>query len=221
MSIDADMRAGTIDMEEAKRRRSDLERENQLYGAMDGAMKFVKGDAIAGLIITAINIVAGLIIGVTQKGMEVSKALTTYSILTIGDGLVSQIPALLISITAGIIVTKVGAADGSILGRDIGKQVLSQPKALLVGGCMVVCMMLMPGFPKAPFLILASVILTVGYTLNATKNTNTRSMLSSCGSTISTTHLFTPFIPVPLSRPPAAGLRKVLSPVRNLNNFFF
>ena len=178
MSIDADMRAGTIDMEEAKRRRSDLERENQLYGAMDGAMKFVKGDAIAGLIITAINIVAGLIIGVTQKGMEVSKALTTYSILTIGDGLVSQIPALLISITAGIIVTKVGAADGSILGRDIGKQVLSQPKALLVGGCMVVCMMLMPGFPKAPFLILASVILTVGYTLNATKNTNTRSKKS-------------------------------------------
>ncbi|MDR0647353.1 MAG: type III secretion system export apparatus subunit SctV [Puniceicoccales bacterium] len=169
MSIDADMRAGTIDMDEAKRRRSDLERENQLYGAMDGAMKFVKGDAIAGLIITAVDIIAGLIIGVTQKGMELQKALTTYSILTIGDGLVSQIPALLISITAGIIVTKVGAADGTILGRDIGKQVLGQPKALLIGGFMVVGMMLMPGFPKVPFLILASMVLVVGYTLVKTR----------------------------------------------------
>ncbi|MDR2396343.1 MAG: type III secretion system export apparatus subunit SctV [Puniceicoccales bacterium] len=169
MSIDADMRAGTIDMDEAKRRRSDLERENQLYGAMDGAMKFVKGDAIAGLIITAVDIVAGLIIGVTQKGMEMQKALTTYSILTIGDGLVSQIPALLISITAGIIVTKVGAADGTILGRDIGKQVLGQPKALLIGGFMVVGMMLMPGFPKVPFMILASTVLVVGYTLVKTR----------------------------------------------------
>ncbi|MDR1255062.1 MAG: type III secretion system export apparatus subunit SctV [Puniceicoccales bacterium] len=169
MSIDADMRAGTIDMDEAKRRRSDLERENQLYGAMDGAMKFVKGDAIAGLIITAVDIIAGLIIGVTQKGMEMQKALTTYSILTIGDGLVSQIPALLISITAGIIVTKVGAADGTILGRDIGKQVLGQPKALLIGGFMVVGMMLMPGFPKVPFMILASTVLVVGYTLVKTR----------------------------------------------------
>ncbi|MDR0755563.1 MAG: type III secretion system export apparatus subunit SctV [Puniceicoccales bacterium] len=169
MSIDADMRAGTIDMDEAKRRRSDLERENQLYGAMDGAMKFVKGDAIAGLIITAVDIIAGLIIGVTQKGMELQKALTTYSILTIGDGLVSQIPALLISITAGIIVTKVGAADGTILGRDIGKQVLGQPKALLIGGFMVVGMMLMPGFPKVPFMILASMVLVVGYTLVKTR----------------------------------------------------
>ena len=151
MSIDADMRAGTIDMAEAKRRRSDLERESQLYGAMDGAMKFVKGDAIAGLIITAINIVAGIIIGVTQKNMELGKAVTTYSILTIGDGLVSQIPALLISITSGIIVTKVGSNEGTVLGRDIGSQVLNQPKALLIGGCMLIALMLMPGFPKIPF----------------------------------------------------------------------
>ena len=169
MSIDADMRAGTIDMDEAKRRRSNLERESQLYGAMDGAMKFVKGDAIAGLIITAVNIIAGMIIGVTQKNMELGKAVTTYSILTIGDGLVSQIPALLISITAGIIVTKVGSADGAVLGRDIGSQVLGQPKALLIGGCLLIGLMLMPGFPKIPFLTLAAVILPIGYTLNSAR----------------------------------------------------
>ena len=155
-------------MDEAKRRRSNLERESQLYGAMDGAMKFVKGDAIAGLIITAINIIAGIIIGVTQKNMELGKAVTTYSILTIGDGLVSQIPSLLIAITAGIIVTKVGSADGAVLGRDIGSQVLGQPKALLIGGVMVIGLMLMPGFPKVPFLILAAIILSIGYSLNAT-----------------------------------------------------
>ncbi len=170
MSIDADMRAGTIDMAEAKRRRSNLERESQLYGAMDGAMKFVKGDAIAGLIITAINIVAGIIIGVTQKNMELGKAVTTYSILTIGDGLVSQIPALLISITSGIIVTKVGSEENTVLGKDIGSQFLGQPKALLVGGVMVVALMLMPGFPKIPFLILAVCILGIGYALNNSKS---------------------------------------------------
>jgi len=170
MSIDADMRAGTIDMAEAKRRRSDLERESQLYGAMDGAMKFVKGDAIAGLIITAINIIAGIIIGVTQKNMELGKAVTTYSILTIGDGLVSQIPALLISITSGIIVTKVGSNEGTVLGRDIGSQVLNQPKALLIGGCMLIALMLMPGFPKIPFLLLAAILLPIGYCLNNVRN---------------------------------------------------
>ena len=175
MSIDADMRAGTIDMEEAKRRRSNLERESQLYGAMDGAMKFVKGDAIASLIITAVNIIAGIIIGVTQKNMEVGKAITTYSILTIGDGLVSQIPALLISITAGIIVTKVGSNDGDVLGRDIGAQVLGQPKAMLIGGCMVIALMLMPGFPKIPFLVLAIILLIIGYSLNSTHTGQKRS----------------------------------------------
>lgn len=174
MSIDADMRAGTIDMDEAKRRRSNLERESQLYGAMDGAMKFVKGDSIAGLIITAINVVAGIIIGVSQKNMELGKAVTTYSILTIGDGLVSSIPSLLVSITSGIIVTKVGSAEGAILGRDIGSQVLGQPKALLVGGVMVIGLMLMPGFPKLPFLILAVLILGIGYSLNFARNNTTR-----------------------------------------------
>jgi len=102
MSIDADLRAGVIDMDEAKRRRGNVEKESQLYGAMDGAMKFVKGDAVAGIIITAINILGGIAVGVLQKGMEIDRAVQTFSILTIGDGLVSQIPALFISITAGI-----------------------------------------------------------------------------------------------------------------------
>ena len=182
MSIDADMRAGTIDMDEAKRRRSNLERESQLYGAMDGAMKFVKGDSIAGLIITAINVVAGIIIGVSQKNMELGKAVTTYSILTIGDGLVSSIPSLLVSITSGIIVTKVGSAEGAILGRDIGSQVLGQPKALLVGGVMVIGLMLMPGFPKLPFLILAILILGIGYSLNFARNNTSRKNRSATKS---------------------------------------
>jgi type III secretion protein V len=169
MSIDADMRAGTIEMDEAKRRRNDLERENQLYGAMDGAMKFVKGDAIAGLIITAINIIGGLTIGVLQRGMDVGKAVTTYSILTIGDGLVSQIPALLISITAGIIVTKVGSEQGVVLGKDIGNQLLGQPKALILAGVMVIGLMTIPGFPKPPFIILSALLLLLGYGLMKAK----------------------------------------------------
>ena len=107
MSIDGDMRAGVIDMAEAKRRRERVEKESQLYGSMDGAMKFVKGDAIAGLIITTINLIGGLSIGVFQRGMDVAEAMHVYSILTIGDGLVAQIPALLIAMTAGIIVTRV------------------------------------------------------------------------------------------------------------------
>lgn len=169
MSIDADMRAGTIDMTQAKLRRSNLEKENQLYGAMDGAMKFVKGDAIAGLIITAVNIVAGLIIGITMKGMDLSKAIKTYSILTIGDGLISQIPALLISVTAGVIVTRVGSEDDKTpLGKEIGGQILSQPKAMKIAGCMVFGMMLIPGFPKTPFLILGVMMLLTAFTLTVT-----------------------------------------------------
>ncbi|MCG8649579.1 MAG: flagellar biosynthesis protein FlhA, partial [Pirellulales bacterium] len=126
MSIDADMRAGVIDIDQAKQRRTVVEKENQLYGAMDGAMKFVKGDAIAGMIVIGVNLIGGISVGVLQQGMEVGKALQTYSILTIGDGLVSQIPALLIAITAGIIVTRVSTDESEALGGDIGKQVLAQ-----------------------------------------------------------------------------------------------
>ncbi|MGC8718452.1 MAG: type III secretion system export apparatus subunit SctV [Thermodesulforhabdaceae bacterium] len=166
MSIDSDMRAGLIDLEEARRRRRLLEKESQLFGAMDGAMKFVKGDAIAGLIITAINIIGGLIIGVLQKGMPLMKAVQTYSILTIGDGLVSQIPALLISITSGVVVTRVSSDEEEAnLGRDIGQQMLSQPKALLIAGGMLFAFALIPGFPKIQFLVLACVVGGIGYGL--------------------------------------------------------
>ena len=169
MSIDADMRAGVIDIDEARARRSEVEKENQLYGAMDGAMKFVKGDAIAGLIVTAINIVGGITVGVLQRGMEVGEALTKYSLLTIGDGLVSQIPALLIAMTAGIIVTRVSTDESAALGGDIGKQILGQPKALLIAGIMLFLFAFIPGFPKAQFFMLGSVIGVVGFTMSRPK----------------------------------------------------
>lgn len=169
MSIDADMRAGVIDVDQARARRSSLEKENQLYGAMDGAMKFVKGDAIAGLIITAVNIIAGIAIGITQKGFGVMQALKVYGILTIGDGLVTQIPALLISITAGIIVTRVSSDEKAPLGKEIGTQMLSQPKALIVAGCLIVGLSFIPGFPRPQFLILALVVLSLAFAVTVRK----------------------------------------------------
>ena len=160
MSIDGDMRAGVIDMDEARRRREKVEKESQLYGSMDGAMKFVKGDAIAGLIIIAVNLVGGLVIGMTQRGLALEEAMHVYSILTIGDGLVAQIPALLIAMTAGIIVTRVSTEETENLASDIGQQFGAQPKALLVGGALMVAFGLIPGFPTMTFLALA--VLTGG-----------------------------------------------------------
>ena len=166
MSIDGDMRSGNIDMEEAKRRRSAVERESQLYGAMDGAMKFVKGDAIAGLIIICVNILGGISIGTLQRGMDTGEALQVYSILTIGDGLVSQIPALLIAITAGIIVTRVSAEDDQAnLGTDIGDQLVGEPKALIVAAVILVGFAFIPGFPTAIFLALALIVGVGGFAL--------------------------------------------------------
>ena len=156
MSIDGDMRAGVIDMDEARRRREKVEKESQLYGSMDGAMKFVKGDAIAGLIIIAVNLIGGLIIGVTQRGLSLEEAMQVYSILTIGDGLVAQIPALLIAMTAGIIVTRVSTEETKNLASDIGRQFGAQPNALLVGAALMVAFSLIPGFPTVTFLALAA-----------------------------------------------------------------
>ena len=156
MSIDGDMRAGVIDMDEARRRREKVEKESQLYGSMDGAMKFVKGDAIAGLIIIAVNLVGGLIIGMTQRGLSIEEAMHVYSILTIGDGLVAQIPALLIAMTAGIIVTRVSTEESENLASDISQQFGAQPKALLVAGALMVAFSLIPGFPTITFLALAA-----------------------------------------------------------------
>ena len=143
-----------------------LARESQFYGAMDGAMKFVKGDAIASIVITLINIVGGLIIGVAMNDMTVMDAVQTYSILTIGNGLVSQIPALLISISAGMVVTRVASEDkDSNLGKDVAGQILGQPKAIAVASGLLTILALIPGLPKVPFFILAGVTGSLSYGL--------------------------------------------------------
>ena len=159
LSIDADMRAGAITLEQAREMRSRLQRESKLYGSMDGAMKFVKGDAIASVIIVFVNLLGGLGIGMLQRGLSFSEAIHVYSILSIGDGLISQIPALFISITAGIMVTRVSddKSDAN-LGRDIGSQISAQPRALLIAAAMLIVMAFMPGFPTLIFLALASVL---------------------------------------------------------------
>lgn len=166
MSIDADMRAGILDSNQAREKRLNIQKESQLYGAMDGAMKFVKGDAIAGIVITLINVIGGMIIGMMMHDMEAIQAIQTYSILSIGDGLVSQIPALLISIAAGIVTTRVSTDEkDSNLGSEISGQMLKQPKALMLAAGFLMGMGLIPGFPTAPFLLLASAVGLIGYAL--------------------------------------------------------
>jgi len=157
MSIDADLRAGIIDADEARRRRDLLARESQFYGAMDGAMKFVKGDAIAGIAISVINICAGLGIGVLARGLPVGEAARKYTLLTVGDGLVSQIPSLIIATAAGIITTRVVSNPGeeSSLGREIGVQILAQPKAIAIAAGLLFIFGLIPGLPFLPFTTLA------------------------------------------------------------------
>ena len=172
MSIDADLRAGAFDLDEARRRRNDLNRESSLFGSMDGAMKFVKGDAIAGLIITVINILAGIIIGVTMMGFTAMEAIQRYGILTIGDGLVSQIPALLSSMTAGLIVTRVSGDDPDAnLGKDISSQVLAQPKAFAIAAAMLCGVGMVPGLPTFPFLVMSAALGTMAYALLRAKAT--------------------------------------------------
>ena len=171
MSIDADLRAGAFDLAEARRRRTAIQRESQLYGSMDGAMKFVKGDAIAGIIICGINIIGGLIIGVLQKGMPMEEAAQTYSLLTIGDGLVSQIPALLISVTAGMVTTRVASEEeDSNLAQDIGGQLIAQPKAFAISSGILVALGIVPGLPMIPFFIMAGVVGTMAWGLFKTKS---------------------------------------------------
>ena len=157
MSIDGDLKAGAIDAAQAREKRSVLERESQLYGSFDGAMKFIKGDAIAGIIIIFVNFIGGMAIGVGQLGMDMSTALSTYTLLTIGDGLVAQIPALLIAIGAGFIVTRVNG-DDSNLGRNMLTQMLGNPFVLGVTALLAVGVGLLPGFPLLTFLSIASVL---------------------------------------------------------------
>ncbi len=165
MSIDSDLRSGVITVEEARSRRNTLEKESQLYGAMDGALKFVKGDAIAGMVIIFVNILGGISVGMLQQGMSVGDAASVYSILTIGDGLVSQIPALFISITAGIIVTRVAVDEKTNLGQDIGNQLLAQPSALLISSGVVFAMGLVPGFPTPIFMFIGLLLGVMGFVM--------------------------------------------------------
>ena len=154
MSIDADLNAGLIDANEAKERRKRLERESQFFGSMDGANKFVKGDAIAGIIILVINILGGLLIGRFMQGLSFGDAVTIFTTLSIGDGLVAQVPALLIAIASGLVVTK-SASDHS-LGKDVGDQIMSQPRAFAVTSVILFLFGIIPGFPMVPFFILSA-----------------------------------------------------------------
>jgi len=160
MAIDADLSAGLIDEKQARKRRDDVSRQADFYGAMDGSSKFVKGDAIAGLLITAINIVGGIFIGAFQRGLPIGQALSQYTILTVGDGLVTQIPALIISTAAGIMVTH--AAGGSRMGVTLSTQLSAHPRSLTIAGAVLGSFGLVPGLPKIPFFLLGGGLAALG-----------------------------------------------------------
>ena len=161
MAIDADLNAGLIDDDQARKRREMITQEADFYGSMDGASKFVRGDAVAGILMTLINIIGGLAIGTLQLGMRMGEAASTYTLLTIGDGLVAQIPALIISTAAGIIVTR--ATSESDFAADIKSQITRQPKAVMVSSGVLGVIGLMPGMPFFPFAVMAGILATVGY----------------------------------------------------------
>jgi type III secretion protein V len=157
MAIDAELRAGAIDGPAAHGRRAALERESQLYGAMDGAMRFVKGDAVAAIVIVVINLVGGLIVGVGMRGMTFADAVRTYSLLSVGAGLAAQIPSLLVAVASGLLVTRVASAGDRALGEDLGSQLASSPRALIAAAVLMVGLGLVPGLPLAPFAVLGAV----------------------------------------------------------------
>ena len=161
MSIDADLNAGLISDNDARRRRAEIEQESNFYGAMDGASKFVRGDAIAGILIVLINIIGGLIIGVLQKGMPVVEAARNYTLLTVGDGLVTQVPALIVSTAAGILVTRTSTTTE--LGDEVKSQVFTQPRAIATAAIMLFIFALIPGMPKISFILVALLVGVVAY----------------------------------------------------------
>src|SRR5579863_4973414 len=163
MAIDAELNAGIINETEARLRRRKVEQEADFYGAMDGASKFVRGDAIAAILITLINVLGGFAIGIMQRGMSVSEALQRFTLLSIGDGLVSQIPALITSTAAGILVTRAAAKEE--LGKELTKQLLAYPRVLAILTVMLVIFSLVPGLPMIPFLVLASITGFLAYSL--------------------------------------------------------
>src|SRR6187399_3279175 len=161
MAIDADLNAGLITDVEARDRRDRVRREADFYGAMDGAIRFTQRDALAAVLITVVNIVAGLIIGVFQHGLDLATAVETYTILTVGEGLVTAIPSLLVSMSGGLITTR--AASESNLGEDVALQLLARPRPLAVAGGVLVLLALIPGLPKLPFLLVAAVLFAAAY----------------------------------------------------------
>jgi flagellar biosynthesis protein FlhA len=167
MAIDADLNAGLISEDDARQRRALISREADFYGAMDGASKFVRGDAIASVLITIINVIGGIIIGVVQMGMPIGQALKTYTLLTVGDGLVTQIPALIIATAAGIIVTR--AASETNLGQDLTKQITAQPRAILIAAVMLFILGIVPGMPTLPFMLLGGVTSIIAYSATRSK----------------------------------------------------
>jgi flagellar biosynthesis protein FlhA len=164
MSIDADLNAGLITPDEARARRRSIEHEADFYGAMDGASKFVKGDAVAALVIIVVNIVGGLTVGVMQKGLDIGTALTTFTVLTVGDGLVNEISALLVSVATGVLVTRSGSEAG--LGSDLGTQLLSRPKLFMVVGGVLIVIGVMPGFPTFVFCTGGAIVAGGGWFLS-------------------------------------------------------
>jgi flagellar biosynthesis protein FlhA len=164
MAIDAELNAGLINEAEARNRRRGVEEEADFYGAMDGASKFVRGDAIAAILITLINVIGGFAIGILQKGMTMNEALSRFTMLSIGDGLVSQVPALITSVAAGILVTR--ATSKNDLGRELTRQLLFYPKALTILAGMLGVMAVVPGLPTMPFLLMGSLVGLLSYTLH-------------------------------------------------------
>jgi flagellar biosynthesis protein FlhA len=166
MAIDADLNAGLITEEDARTRRTQISKEADFYGAMDGASKFVRGDAIASVLITIINVIGGFVIGILQMKMSMTEALKTYTLLSVGDGLVTQIPALVISTSAGILVTR--AASDANLGHDLTRQLTRQPRAIFIAACLLFALGIVPGMPTIPFLALGGATAVIAY--SATKN---------------------------------------------------
>ncbi len=167
MAIDADLNAGLIDEKEAKRRRAEVAQEADFYGSMDGASKFVRGDAIAGILITAINIIGGIIVGVAQKDMNFADAARIFTLLTVGDGLIAQIPALIISTAAGIITTRNSSSEA--LGKQVNQEFSAHPKALYITASAIGFFGLIPGFPALPFLTISTVIGFIGFRIERNK----------------------------------------------------
>ncbi len=177
MSIDSDLNAGLIDENEARQRRSDVGREAEFYGAMDGAVRFTQRDAIASILITAVNIVAGLLIGALGHDMSLAEALENYTVLTVGDGLVTIIPSLLISVSGGVITTR--AAGDKSLGVDFTKQVFGRPEPLLIAASVLGAMAIVPGLPTVPFLVLGSGVGALGWRLHGMEGRETRKQLAA------------------------------------------